>query len=68
MQLNPDLNVLTIVLPVAMAIAFIFVMSLLKEPSRRNFMAIFLAGAGVWCFAGAASPWKVLRGRNARLA
>ena len=40
------MNLLTVIAPVAVAIMFIALSSLITEPAIRNFMAVMLAGAG----------------------
>ena len=45
---------------VVVAIAFIFLVSLLKEPTRQRFMAIFVAGAGAAYLNGGLGLWEFL--------
>jgi len=45
---------------VVIAIAFIFLVSLLKEPTRQRFMAIFVAGAGAAYLNGGFGMWEFL--------
>jgi Family of unknown function (DUF6010) len=40
------------IIPVAIALAFLFVCSLIREPGRRKFMAILAAGAGAAYLSG----------------
>jgi|SRR5579859_2965963 len=42
----------------AVAIAFILLVSLLREPSRQRFMAIFVAGAGAAYLSGGLGAWE----------
>jgi len=44
---TPELQVADSLSPMIVAVVFILACSLLKEPSRRNFMAIMIGGAGV---------------------
>ncbi len=40
------------------AVVFIFVVSLLGEPTRRRFMAVFVAGAGAAYLSGGLGAWE----------
>jgi hypothetical protein len=52
-------DLLTVIAPVAVAIIFIALSSLITEPARRNFMAVMLAGAGaVYLSGGALGLWE----------
>jgi hypothetical protein len=42
----------------AVAIVFILVGSLLREPTRQRFMAILVAGAGAAYLSGGLGPWE----------
>jgi len=47
-------------IPVIIAIAFILLSSLLKEPNRRNFMAILVGGAGAaYLSGGGFGKWEL---------
>ena len=47
------------VAPILIGIAYAFVMSLLREPARRRFNAIMVAGAGaVYLSTGSFGPWE----------
>ena len=48
----PELQALDLIIPVFGAAAFIAASSLLKEPQRRSFMAIMIAGAGAAYLSG----------------
>jgi hypothetical protein len=51
--------ILTIIAPIAVAIVFIAITSLIAEPARRNFMAIMIAGAGAaYLSGGGLGPWE----------
>lgn len=60
------------VMPVVIAVIFVFLMSLLREPARQRFNAIFVAGAGAAYLSGgfgvfefpftAAATWVAYRG------
>lgn len=54
----PVLQPLDYVMPVVMALVFIALASLLKEPARRNFNAIFVAGAGAAYLNGGLGAWE----------
>ena len=55
---NPDPQGLGYVAPLIVAVAFIFLCSLLKEPRRRDFSAIMLAGAGAAYLGGGLGIWE----------
>src|SRR3984893_302798 len=44
--------------PILIALIFISLCSLLKEPNRRNFMAIMIAGAGAAYLNGGLGKWE----------
>jgi hypothetical protein len=46
------------VLPVVIALVFITAASLLKEPGRRQFMAVMIAGAGATYLSGGFGLWE----------
>jgi hypothetical protein len=54
------MNVVAVtVVPVVVAVLFIGLSSLLREPARRNFMALMLAGAGaVYISGGGLGMWE----------
>jgi hypothetical protein len=54
------MNVLNVlVAPIVVAILFIELSSLIREPARRNFMAVMLAGAGsVYISGGGLGVWE----------
>ncbi len=54
----PDLSILDLVSPVVVAAAYILACSLLKEPGRRNFNAIMIAGAGAAYLNGGLGIWE----------
>jgi len=54
------LHVMDYVGPVVGAVAFVMVMSLVKEPARRNFNALLAAGAGGVYLSGGFGPWELL--------
>jgi hypothetical protein len=45
--------------PVLVALAFIALCSLLREPARKKFSAVFVAGAGAAYFGGGFGPWEL---------
>ena len=52
------LTFLQIVAPLMVALGFISACSLLKEPGRRNFSAIMIAGAGAAYLNGGLGAWE----------
>ena len=64
MQLSPAADFDTTIqwfVPVIVAIVFILLCSLLKEPNRRNFMAILAGGAGAaYLSGGGFGIWEVV--------
>lgn len=60
MHSSPPLLVIDYVGPVVGAVVFVLVMSLVKEPGRRTFNAIFVAGAGGVYLSGGFGPWELL--------
>ena len=60
MHSSPRLLVLDYVGPVVGAVVFVLVMSLVKEPGRRTFNAIFVAGASGAYLSGGFGPWELL--------
>ena len=56
----PPLHAIDLVSPAVAAAAFVLVMSLLKEPTRRSFNAILAAGAGGVYLSGGLGPWELL--------
>jgi len=58
--MRPPLQVMDSVGPALGALVFVVVMSLLKEPTRRRFNAMFVAGtAGVY-LSGGLGPWELV--------
>jgi hypothetical protein len=53
-----SLQVMDVVGPILIALLFISLCSLLKEPNRRNFMAIMVAGAGAAYLNGGFGKWE----------
>jgi hypothetical protein len=52
------LDALNVVSPVAVGCAYISACSFLKEPQRRHFNAIMIAGAGAAYLNGGFGPWE----------
>jgi hypothetical protein len=50
------------VTPIVIAMAFILLVSLIKEPARKKFMAILIAGAGSVYWSGGFGPWEMAFG------
>ncbi|WP_428262732.1 DUF6010 family protein [Haliangium sp.] len=56
----PALQFADHVFPALAAILFIVVMSFVREPARRSYNAILVAGAGSAYLAGGFGPWEVV--------
>jgi Family of unknown function (DUF6010) len=56
----PELHVMDHVGPALGGVAFIALMSLMKEPARREYNAIFVAGAGAAYLSGGLGGWELL--------
>jgi hypothetical protein len=54
----PDLQTLDLIVPVIMAGVLVVLVSLLREPARQRFMAIFVAGAGAAYLNGGLGVWE----------
>jgi hypothetical protein len=55
----PEFHLLDGIAPVVIAVLFIIVSSPIKEPHRRNFMAIMIAGAGAaYLSGGGLGKWE----------
>jgi len=52
------LRIMDVLGPILIALIFISLCSLLKEPTRRNFMAIMIAGAGAAYLNGGLGKWE----------
>ena len=52
MQLRPPLTTIALLSPLVVALVLVTLCSLLKEPSRQKFSAVFLAGAGAAYLSG----------------
>ena len=57
-HVTPDFGPLDALPPVVIAGVFILLASLLREPSRQRFNAIFVAGAGAAYLNGGLGPWE----------
>jgi hypothetical protein len=57
-QVRATVLVIDVVAPVVVALLFIGATSALKEPQRRNFMAIIIAGAGAAYLNGGLGVWE----------
>jgi hypothetical protein len=70
-----SIRLIDVIAPIIVAVIYISAVSLFKEPQRRNFNAIMIAGAGAaylnggfgvwefaWCFAGGQSILKTRTG------
>jgi uncharacterized protein DUF6010 len=55
----PGLHVLDFLSPVLVAMIFVLVLSLVREPARQRFNAIFVAGAGAAYFSSGVGGWEL---------
>jgi hypothetical protein len=55
----PPLHVADYLGPIVGAIVFVFLMSLVREPARRNINAILAAGASGVYLSGGLGPWEL---------
>jgi hypothetical protein len=56
----PPLLVMDYVGPAVRAVIFVLIMSLVTEPARRSFNAVFVAGASGVYLSGGLGPWELL--------
>jgi hypothetical protein len=59
MHRTPELHLGDYVGPVLGAVVFVIVMSLVKEPARRRFNAVFVAGASGVYLSGGLGLWEL---------
>jgi hypothetical protein len=57
-QIRPGIDFMDLIAPIVVAILFIAAVSLFKEPNRRNFMAVMIAGAGAAYLNGGLGKWE----------
>ena len=57
-QKTQTLQFMSYLAPVLIGLLYISISSLLKEPDRRNFNAIMVAGAGAAYLSGGFGPWE----------
>jgi len=60
MHTPPPLAVMDYIGPAVAAAIFVLIMSLVREPARRSFNAILVAGASAAYLSGGLGPWEVL--------
>ena len=60
MQSPPPLLLMDWIGPAVGAVLFVLVMSLVREPARRRFNAVFVAGASGVYLSGGFGPWELL--------
>ena len=58
MPMISDLHMIDVISPVAAAIVYVLICSRIREPSRRNFNAIMIAGAGAAYLNGGMGIWE----------
>jgi hypothetical protein len=51
-------GMINVVAPILVGITYVFLCSLFKEPSRRNFNAVMIAGAGAAYLSGGFGLWE----------
>jgi len=56
--LSRELAAADLIAPALGAVVFVFLMSLVREPARRHFNAIFVAGAGAAYLNGGLGAWE----------
>lgn len=56
----PALQVMDWVGPAIGAVVFVLIMSVVREPARRRFNAVFVAGASGVYLSGGFGPWELL--------
>jgi hypothetical protein len=57
-QSRPELQALQVISPLVVAVVFILGCSLIKEPGRRHFNALMIAGAGAAYLNGGLGVWE----------
>ena len=55
---TPDVYLQNVAAPIVVALLFILATSRFKEPNRRHFMAIMIAGAGAAYLSGGLGVWE----------
>ena len=60
MHTPPPIAVMDYIGPAVAAAIFVLIMSLVREPARRSFNAILVAGASAAYLSGGLGPWEVL--------
>ena len=58
-QIRPEISVVQMISPIVVAVIFIGLVSLLKEPARRNLSALMIAGAGAAYLGGGLGPAEI---------
>jgi hypothetical protein len=57
-QSRPEITMIELISPLVVALIFITLCSLFKEPNRRNFSALLIAGAGAAYLNGGLLGWE----------
>jgi thiamine transporter ThiT len=57
-QSRPEITIIQLIAPLVVALIFITLCSLFKEPNRRNFSALMIAGAGAAYLNGGLLGWE----------
>ncbi|NJL52878.1 MAG: hypothetical protein HC930_12890 [Hydrococcus sp. SU_1_0] len=57
-QIRPEITVVQIIAPLIVAMIFVTLCSLFKEPNRRHFSALMIAGAGAAYLNGGLLGWE----------
>ncbi len=57
-QSRPEITIIQLIAPLVVALIYITLCSLFKEPNRRNFSALMIAGAGAAYLNGGLLGWE----------
>lgn len=57
-QSRPDITIIQLIAPLVVALIYITLCSLFKEPNRHNFSALMIAGAGAAYLNGGLLSWE----------
>lgn len=56
---TPELHIIDLIAPITVALVYICACSFFKEPNRRHFNAIMIAGAGAAYLSGGFGVWEL---------
>lgn len=57
--MDDQITIVNILAPIGVAVIYITLSSLIKEPGRKKFNAIMIAGAGAAYIGGGLGPWEL---------